>query len=115
MSRAPLFAGVASAIMLVAIAGCAKKTEPSYLSVTVKSDGQTCVVRGGETPCTSLAHVLTNELGQSKSAELSVSPEGCGEDAMTRAKGVADQLTRSGFTRIAVVGFLTEPNTVCDP
>lgn len=115
MSRTPLFAAVVLAMAPVVIAGCTKRMEPSYLFVTVKSDGQTCVVKGGEVPCASLALVLTNELGQSKSAELAVSPEGCGESAMTRAKSVAGQLNRSGFTRVAVVGFLSQPNTVCDP
>jgi len=64
--------------------------------------------------CSSLTEVLTQSLGVARSAEMSVSPEGCGQGAIGRAQSVANALKQSGFSRIAVVGFLTEPNSRCD-
>lgn len=99
---------------LVVLAGCAKASGPVLVPVTVKADGQTCVVQGRESPCSSLTDVLTQSLGVAKSVEISVTPEGCGQSAMRRGQSVADNLKKSGFSRIAVVGFLTEPNSNCD-
>lgn len=99
---------------LVVLAGCAKASGPVLVSVTAKADGQICVVQGRESPCSSLTEVLTQTLGVAKSVEISVTPEGCGQSAMRRGQSVADDLKQSGFSRIAVVGFLTEPNSHCD-
>ncbi len=98
---------------LVVVAGCSRAADSIPVSITVKSDGKSCVVDHRDAPCSSLSEVLTQKLGISKDADLAVSPEGCGESAMARAQRIADDLKRLGFTRIAVVGFLSEPNSDC--
>jgi biopolymer transport protein ExbD len=103
------------AITLVGLAGCSHAVDSTTVSVTVKTDGKSCVVGHRDLPCSSIASVLTQDLGISKSAELRVSPEGCGERAMARSQKIADELRRAGFKRIANVGFLTEPNSDCVP
>ena len=107
---------VAAAVLvmtLVGLAGCSRAADSTHVSVTVNADGRSCVVDHRDAPCSSLAIVLTQDLGIAKSAELTVSPERCGGSAMARAHEVADELKRAGFTRIAVVGFLTEPSSNC--
>ena len=101
------------AITIVGMAGCSRAADSTPVSVTVRTDGKSCVVDRRDVPCSSLASVLVQDLGIAKSAELSVSPEGCGKRAIAQSQVVADELKRAGFTRIAVVGFLTAPNTDC--
>jgi biopolymer transport protein ExbD len=109
------FAAATLVMNLAGMAGCSGSAESTYASVTVKADGKLCVVDHREAPCSSLANFLTQDQGFSKSADLTVSAERCGGSTMAQAHEVADELKRAGFTRIGVVGFLTEPNTDCGP
>ena len=101
--------------ILVTISAQALGAEGTPVSVTVKPDGQSCSVRGRIALCAALPSVLSHDLAVGFSAAVSVSSEGCGEAAVGRASAVATKLREAGFTKVAVVGFLTEPNSKCAP
>lgn len=94
-------------------ASCSAVDRP-LVSVTVKLDGKSCVVRNHNANCAALPGLLTQELGFDREVLLSASSEGCGEPARDRAIVVAGKLKAAGFSHIAVVGFITEPNTNCE-
>jgi hypothetical protein len=103
------------AVLLVAIGAQAFGSDVAPVSVTVTADGLSCLVMTRSTPCSGLPSFLSQELVISLGAAVSVSPEGCGEAAVARASSVAKKLKEAGFTKVAVVGFLSEPNTTCAP
>jgi len=86
--------------------GSAIADSHSFVSITVNSDGRTCAVQRRSTSCMALPDLLERELGVAHSSSLSVSSEGCGREAISRARAVADNLKAAGYSRVAVVGFL---------
>ena len=105
----------ALAALLVAIGAQALGSDAVPVSVTVKADGLSCLVKTRSTPCSGLSSFLSQDLAVSLSAAVSVSPEGCGMAAVARASSIAKKLREAGFTKVAIVGFLSEPNTTCAP
>jgi len=105
---------IAGAVCSAGFSSALGGDSPSVL-VTVKSDGKVCVVRHFEASCLDLPGVLANDLGIAKDATVSVSPEECGDGAFDHASNVASSLRKAGFTKVAVVGFLSEPNRKCAP
>jgi hypothetical protein len=88
--------------------------EPAALTVKVKSGGIVCVVKGIEAKCSAIAVALANT-GATRADLVSVSPEACGERALDEARSVADRLKAQGFSKVALVGMLTEPGRKCAP
>lgn len=101
------------ATLLIATGGAAIAESPRSVAITVNLDGRWCTVRARVTSCMTLPDVLVREFGVTHRSSLSVSAEGCGREAMVRARTVADNLKAAGFSRVSVVGFLTEPNATC--
>ncbi len=87
----------------------------AFITIRVKQDGQMCEVLNQITECASVAGVLSQEFGDDRNIPLSISPEGCGESAIGQIRVVANKLKSAGYTRVAIVGFLSEPNTKCTP
>lgn len=102
-------------IFFIAIGGSVPAGGHAVVSITANLDGRTCAVGQRVTSCMTLPNVLTEELGVTYRTSLSISAEGCGREAAARARAVADNLKAAGFTRVAVAGFLTEPNVRCAP
>jgi hypothetical protein len=98
---------------LLTTGSLATSGESFSVSVEVKADGQSCLVRHREIKCGALSSVLSKDVGLGLNDAVSVSPEGCGELALAQAREVAGTLRKAGFTQVFVVGFLTEPNTKC--
>jgi biopolymer transport protein ExbD len=86
--------------------------DPTIVAVTVKTGGVICVVRGVETKCSEVALALA-KAGATRTDLVSVSSEACGEAALKEARLIADDLKTQGFTKVALVGMLTEPGRVC--
>lgn len=105
----------AVAILLIATAAQARGSDQVKVSVTVNQDGKSCAANGRSAPCTALPSFLSHELGVGLDAAVTVSPVDCGEDAAARASSVATKLREAGFSKVAVVGFLSEPNAKCAP
>lgn len=99
-------------LMAVKASHAVAADQPSIL-VTVKSDGQLCVVQHHTSTCAALPNLLKQDLALASGVTIRVSPEDCGETAMARADSVAATLKKAGFSRVMVVGFLTEPNKKC--
>jgi len=93
--------------------GLASADSRPHVSIMVNLDGRTCVVQQRTTSCMTLPDVLERELGVKHNASLSVGSEGCGREAMDRARTVAGNLKAAGFSRVAVVGFVTGPDANC--
>jgi len=102
-------------VLFIVIGGYAMAGGHAFVSITVNLDGRMCAVQQRVTSCMTLPDVLVQELGVTHRSSLSVSAEGCGREAAARARTVADNLKAAGFTRVAVAGFLTEPNAKCVP
>jgi hypothetical protein len=102
-------------VILLIISAQALGADKTPVAVTVRPDGQSCLVRGRNILCTALSSILAHDLAVRFDAAVSVSSEGCGEAAAARASAVATKLREAGFTKVAVVGFLTEPNSKCAP
>ena len=103
------------AALLVAIGAQALGADELKVSVTVKDDGKSCVVKSRGTTCAALPSFLSHDLAVGLGAVVTVSPEACGEAAVARADSVAKKLREAGFTKVVVVGFLSEPNAKCAP
>ena len=101
------------AVLLSLTAGPAIADSRAFVSITVNLDGRSCAVKQRVVGCMTLPDVLVQELGVAHSASLTVSAEGCGREAMVRARAVAGNLKAAGFSRVAVAGFLTESNAGC--
>src|SRR5689334_5276112 len=91
----------------------ARASEGTAVSVKVRDDGESCLVQGRTTRCEVLPSFLAHDLATARDSEVTVSPVGCGEAALARARAVASTLTKAGFTKVFVVGFLTEPGGKC--
>ena len=102
-------------MLFIVIGGYAMAGGHAFVSITVNLDGRMCAVQQRVTSCMTLPDVLVQELGVTHRSSLSISAEGCGREAAARARAVADNLKAAGFTRVAVAGFLTEPNAKCVP
>ena len=102
-------------VLFIVVGGYALAGGHAFVAITVNLDGRMCAVQQRVTSCMTLPDVLVQELGVSHRTSLSVSAEGCGREAMSRARAVADNLKAAGFSRVAVAGFLTEPNAKCVP
>jgi len=103
------------AILALVVASSSIADSRAPVSITVNLDGRSCVVQQRVTSCMTLPDVLVRELGVTHNSSLSVASEGCGREAMARARAVAGNLKAAGFLRVAVVGFMTEPGTNCTP
>jgi hypothetical protein len=103
------------AVLLVATNGFTFASDEPRVSVTVKGDGQSCVVQDRSTTCSALPSLLAQDLAISRGAVVSVASVGCGEAAAARARSVANTLKAAGFRNVVVVGFLSEPSTNCAP
>jgi hypothetical protein len=106
---------LALTIVLLGACGDVFGGDSRSVSVTVKVDGKSCVVRHYEASCSDLAGVLAHDLGIANDVAVRVSPEGCGDGAIARASTVARLLGTAGFTKVVVVGSITEPNRKCAP
>ena len=100
-------------VLLVICAMNACSAENTPVTISVKDEGHICVVESHDRPCADLPVFLVNDLHLGRGVDLVVSPVACGEVAMARANVVGDQLRDAGFTRVTVVGFITEPNSKC--
>jgi hypothetical protein len=105
----------ALSILIFGMCSYAFGGESPSISITVKGDGKLCVVRQIETSCLDLPGVLANDLGIARNAAVSVSPKECGDGAFDHASTVASSLRKAGYTKVVVVGFLSEPNRKCAP
>ena len=103
------------AALLTATGGFAVGADNLPVSIKVKDDGQSCMVGTHNSSCAKIPAFLAQKLALKLSAAVSVSPTGCGEAALERARVVADTIKKAGFTNVAVAGFLSEPNTKCAP
>lgn len=100
-------------MLLILTGGVAVAGGP--IPITVNLDGRSCVVHRRLTSCMTLPDMLLREVGASHRSPLSVTAEGCGRDAMARARAVADNLKAAGFSRVSIAGSMMEPNTGCVP
>lgn len=101
---------IASLLLLNAAAIAA---DSDHVSVTVKTGGTDCLLRGKSMNCSALAAPLEDALKSSQANSVVLGHEGCGEVAMAEAMSVAENLKRSGFQNVSVVGFLYEPGMSC--
>jgi len=100
---------------LLVMSGGQSIASDSFVRIRVKQDGQMCEVLNQITECASVAGVLSQEFGDDRDIPLLISPEGCGESAIGQIRVVANKLKSDGYLRVAIVGFLSEPNTKCTP
>jgi len=92
---------------LVASPLCAQ-TRDSQDMVSVKESGGECTINNRKVKCEDAAALL-RDLGVAQDRHVMVSSEGVGEEAVSRAKRVADVIRAAGYRNVAAVGFLTEP------
>lgn len=102
-------------MLVIGLGGTCHANNSTRVAVIVRSNGATCLVQQRLAPCSLVADVLANELGISRSADITVSSEGCDVRGRDRAEEVARSLKLAGYTRIRVEGSITEPNAECTP
>ena len=99
---------------IIAMPTCAAFAgEAAPVSVRVKQDGQMCEVLNHITECSALPDVLAQEFGVDRNISLVVSPDGCGESAISNIRVVVDKLRAAGYLQVSMSGSLAKPNAKC--
>ena len=101
-------------LALILVAGCKRSADLQVISVKVRTDGQICVLDNRELPCASLVDALKQGPYASGKYGVGIQPDGCGAAAEALARAVTEKLHSAGVTRTMIVGFISEPNSVCD-
>jgi hypothetical protein len=102
--RVWLFAYIAA---LVSVTTDAQESVP--ITVRVLSDGQNCIVYTQQMRCDAVGFYLRDNRHLAFSQPINVFPDGTGDDSLTRGLKTRDDLAKVGYSKIVVVGFLTEP------
>lgn len=92
---------------LVSTTADAQESVP--ITVRVLSDGQSCIVYTKRMRCDAVGVYLRDNRHLAFSQPINVLPDGSGGDSRTRGLKTRDYLARVGYSKIVVVGFLTEP------
>jgi len=92
---------------LVSTTAEAQESEP--ITVRVLFDGHNCIVYTMQMRCDAVGVYLRDNRHLAFSQPINVFPDGTGDDSRTRGLKTRDYLAKVGYSKIVVVGFLTEP------
>jgi hypothetical protein len=84
---------------------------PKSVTVHVLTDGQHCTVYSQQMRCDALGAYLRDHRRVAFSQAINIIVDGTGEDSRARGLRTRDYLTKIGYSKIVVVGFITEPSS----
>ena len=96
---------------LAALVSTAAAQEASLVTVHVLIDGESCIVYTQQMRCDAVGSYLRDDKHLAFSQPISVTADGTGEHSRAQALKTAKYLTTVGYSKVLVVGFLTEPGT----
>ena len=95
---------------LAALVSAAAAQETSVVTVHVLIDGKNCIVYIQQMRCDAVGAYLRDDKHLTFSQPISVTADGTGDHSRARALKTAKYFTTVGYSKVLVVGFLTEPD-----
>jgi hypothetical protein len=94
---------------LAALVSTAAAQGTSLVTVHVLIDGENCIVYTQQMRCDAVGAYLPDDRHLAFSQSISVTADGTGDHSRAQAPKTAKYLATVGYSKVLVVGFLTEP------
>ena len=94
--------------LIAGVSSCGTNEVEQTVSVRVLAERQQCVIQERQMPCDHVGGYLRDTLHVAQGNMISISVDGT-ERPMERGASVKDVVRSSGFSRVLIIGFITEP------
>jgi len=98
-------------ILAVLLTSAAHAQEGKPVTVRVLVDGQHCIVYSEKMRCDAVGTYLRDGRHVALSQPLDVIVDGNGDDSRAKGLKIRNYLTKVGYSKIAVVGVISEPGS----
>jgi biopolymer transport protein ExbD len=88
---------------------CRDLKQPTRIDVRVFADGDNCSVHQRQMRCEAVGAYLRDERHEAVTQYINLTVDGTG-NSRERGQHVRDLIAKAGYTKIIVVGFITEPH-----